>query len=51
MLIQEVCYELCTETSKGFRPYPRIYGPIKHWLRVKTRSLNGGTCTPTRIRF
>lgn len=29
MLIQEVRYELCTETPKGFNPHPRIYGPYK----------------------
>lgn len=29
MLLQEVRYELCTETSKGFNPHPRIYGPYK----------------------
>ncbi|HEU5408487.1 MAG TPA: hypothetical protein VFU48_12015, partial [Nitrospira sp.] len=29
MLLQEVRYELCTETSKGFNPHPRIVGPYK----------------------
>lgn len=29
MLLQEVRYELCKETSKGFSPHPRIYGPYK----------------------
>lgn len=29
LLHQEVRYELCTETSKGFNPHPRIYGPYK----------------------